>query len=274
MLNMSTAPLIFETAALSHQTSLQIRALKMMIAAKKMIQQQQVIQAGVTMDHSKSSNSNINNNGQMALPMSNSSSAPSTTMDSSVFGGGRNSSVSPGSVSPFASLSRDSPTPYSSRQQQQGDTLLSPSSSIRRSPPVQQQHSPSPALTSPTSSTGSSARLDRYSVSQDHHTSPFLKGRSSTTIPPLQQQSSKSPVHRYSTTSNSILSPPMSANSFHSSGARAMSMSPPSTPRQHHTRLDTIDQALPRQQQESKPKGKKDKMKGTAKSFFGGKLFS
>ncbi|KAI9310270.1 hypothetical protein BX666DRAFT_2009875 [Dichotomocladium elegans] len=41
MLNMSTAPLIFETAALSHQTSLQIRALKMMIAAKKIIQQQQ-----------------------------------------------------------------------------------------------------------------------------------------------------------------------------------------------------------------------------------------
>ncbi|KAI9499059.1 hypothetical protein BDB00DRAFT_754180, partial [Zychaea mexicana] len=41
MLNMSTAPLIFETAALSHKTSLQIRALKMMIAAKKMIQQQQ-----------------------------------------------------------------------------------------------------------------------------------------------------------------------------------------------------------------------------------------
>ncbi|CDH60369.1 galactose oxidase [Lichtheimia corymbifera JMRC:FSU:9682] len=41
MLNMSTAPLIFETAALSHQTSLQVRALKMMIAAKKMIQQQQ-----------------------------------------------------------------------------------------------------------------------------------------------------------------------------------------------------------------------------------------
>lgn len=44
MLNMSTAPLIFETAALSHQTSLQIRALKMMIAAKKMIQQQQQLQ--------------------------------------------------------------------------------------------------------------------------------------------------------------------------------------------------------------------------------------
>lgn len=41
MLNMSTAALIFETAALSHQTSLQIRALKMMIAAKKLIQQQQ-----------------------------------------------------------------------------------------------------------------------------------------------------------------------------------------------------------------------------------------
>ncbi|KAI7869333.1 hypothetical protein BDF14DRAFT_1951152 [Spinellus fusiger] len=41
VLNMSTAPFIFETAALSHQTSLQIRALKLMIAAKKMMQQQQ-----------------------------------------------------------------------------------------------------------------------------------------------------------------------------------------------------------------------------------------
>ncbi|KAI8336937.1 hypothetical protein BC941DRAFT_334163, partial [Chlamydoabsidia padenii] len=41
MLNMSTAPLIFETAALSHQTSLQTRALKLMIAAKKIIDQQQ-----------------------------------------------------------------------------------------------------------------------------------------------------------------------------------------------------------------------------------------
>lgn len=41
MLSISTAPLIFETAALSHQTSLQIRALKMMITAKKMLQKQQ-----------------------------------------------------------------------------------------------------------------------------------------------------------------------------------------------------------------------------------------
>ncbi|KAI9313728.1 hypothetical protein BX666DRAFT_1972918 [Dichotomocladium elegans] len=41
MLNMTTAPLIYETAALSHQTSLQVRALKMMIAAKKLMQQQQ-----------------------------------------------------------------------------------------------------------------------------------------------------------------------------------------------------------------------------------------
>jgi len=40
-LTMSTAALIYETAALSRQTGLQIRALKIMIAAKKMIQQQQ-----------------------------------------------------------------------------------------------------------------------------------------------------------------------------------------------------------------------------------------
>lgn len=44
MLSISTAPLIFETAALSHQTSLQIRALKMMITAKKMLQKQQELQ--------------------------------------------------------------------------------------------------------------------------------------------------------------------------------------------------------------------------------------
>ncbi|RUS28357.1 hypothetical protein BC938DRAFT_481979 [Jimgerdemannia flammicorona] len=41
MLNMSTAALIYETAALSNQTGLQIRALKVMIGAKKMMQQQQ-----------------------------------------------------------------------------------------------------------------------------------------------------------------------------------------------------------------------------------------
>ncbi|CAG8641908.1 12819_t:CDS:1 [Funneliformis mosseae] len=40
-LSMSTAALIYETAALSHRTGLQIRALKVMIAAKKMLQQQQ-----------------------------------------------------------------------------------------------------------------------------------------------------------------------------------------------------------------------------------------
>ncbi|KAI9026603.1 hypothetical protein CLU79DRAFT_56199 [Phycomyces nitens] len=41
IINMTIAPFIFEAAALSHQTSLQIRALKLMIAAKKMQQQQQ-----------------------------------------------------------------------------------------------------------------------------------------------------------------------------------------------------------------------------------------
>ncbi|RIA97598.1 hypothetical protein C1645_682051, partial [Glomus cerebriforme] len=40
-LGMSTAALIYETAALSRQTGLQIRALKVMIHAKKMLQQQQ-----------------------------------------------------------------------------------------------------------------------------------------------------------------------------------------------------------------------------------------
>ncbi|KAF8974828.1 hypothetical protein BGZ46_009674 [Entomortierella lignicola] len=42
MLNMSTAAMVYETAALSQQTGLQIRSLKVMITAKKMLQQQQL----------------------------------------------------------------------------------------------------------------------------------------------------------------------------------------------------------------------------------------
>ncbi|KAF8951770.1 hypothetical protein BGZ46_003803, partial [Entomortierella lignicola] len=42
MLNMSTAAMVYETAALSQQTGLQIRSLKVMISAKKMLQQQQL----------------------------------------------------------------------------------------------------------------------------------------------------------------------------------------------------------------------------------------
>ncbi|KAF9575273.1 hypothetical protein EC968_003625 [Mortierella alpina] len=42
MLNMSTAAMVYETAALSQQTGLQIRSLKVMVAAKKMLQQQQL----------------------------------------------------------------------------------------------------------------------------------------------------------------------------------------------------------------------------------------
>lgn len=82
MLNMSTAPLIFETAALSHQTSLQIRALKMMIAAKKMIQQQQNLQ-------------------QQQVTRSRTVSSPNATLGSSMMD-------PPPPISPTASLSSSS----------------------------------------------------------------------------------------------------------------------------------------------------------------------
>ncbi|KAI8595002.1 hypothetical protein EDD21DRAFT_397049 [Dissophora ornata] len=53
MLNMSTAAMVYETAALSQQTGLQIRSLKVMIAAKKMLQQQQLrLQQQHAMSHS------------------------------------------------------------------------------------------------------------------------------------------------------------------------------------------------------------------------------
>ncbi|KAI7890226.1 uncharacterized protein EV154DRAFT_544159 [Mucor mucedo] len=84
MLNMSTAPLIFETAALSHQTSLQIRALKMMIAAKKMIQQQQ----------------NLQQQQQQHVIRSRTVSSPNATLGSSI--------DSPPPISPTASLSSSS----------------------------------------------------------------------------------------------------------------------------------------------------------------------
>ncbi|KAG0343217.1 hypothetical protein BG004_005430, partial [Podila humilis] len=63
MLNMSTAAMVYETAALSQQTGLQIRSLKVMIAAKKMLQQQQLklqqqqaVSQSISADHAWRSN--------------------------------------------------------------------------------------------------------------------------------------------------------------------------------------------------------------------------
>ncbi|KAF9898576.1 hypothetical protein BX616_003855 [Lobosporangium transversale] len=59
MLNMSTAAMVYETAALSQQTGLQIRSLKVMIAAKKMLQQQQMkLQHQQALNHSTHSPGN------------------------------------------------------------------------------------------------------------------------------------------------------------------------------------------------------------------------
>ncbi|KAF9345680.1 hypothetical protein BGX34_004550, partial [Mortierella sp. NVP85] len=58
MLNMSTAAMVYETAALSQQTGLQIRSLKVMVAAKKMLHQQQVkLQQQQALNHSISGQS-------------------------------------------------------------------------------------------------------------------------------------------------------------------------------------------------------------------------
>ncbi|KAI9255934.1 hypothetical protein EDC94DRAFT_617226 [Helicostylum pulchrum] len=91
MLNMSTAPLIFETAALSHQTSLQIRALKMMIAAKKMIQQQQNLQQQVIRSRTVSS-PNATSSSSMEIPTSIS---PTTSLSSSSYNNNNTSFETP-----------------------------------------------------------------------------------------------------------------------------------------------------------------------------------
>ncbi|KAF9984044.1 hypothetical protein BGZ65_001067, partial [Modicella reniformis] len=53
MLNMSTAAMVYETAALSQRTGLQIRSLKVMVAAKKMLHQQQLkLQQQQALNHS------------------------------------------------------------------------------------------------------------------------------------------------------------------------------------------------------------------------------
>jgi hypothetical protein len=260
MLNMSTAPLIFETAALSHQTSLQIRALKMMIAAKKMIQQQQMIQAGINMDMTPG-NTNLT-----SLPMTTSSSAP--TAAAVVASTNQPSNAGPNAMSPSTSLpsTGDSPSSFMNRQQQR-DAI-----SARRSPSVQQQHLPDvPAqsrfdrYTSPTPDSHhphsqSQQQLHQHLQQQysnnNGNTNPLLTGRA--TAP-------GSPGHRYSSSMNNtnILSPPMSANSMSNggtgAGSRVLGMSPPSTPRQN-----TVDLHA---------RAKKDKKKGTGMTFFGGKLF-
>ncbi|KAI8047748.1 hypothetical protein BDF21DRAFT_393134 [Thamnidium elegans] len=91
MLNMSTAPLIFETAALSHQTSLQIRALKMMIAAKKMIQQQQNLQQQVVRSRTVSS-PNATSSSSMEIPTSIS---PTASLSSSSYNNNNTSFETP-----------------------------------------------------------------------------------------------------------------------------------------------------------------------------------
>ncbi|KAI8092643.1 uncharacterized protein BX664DRAFT_327792 [Halteromyces radiatus] len=260
MLNMSTAPLIFETAALSHQTSLQIRALKMMIAAKKMIQQQQMVQAGIQMENSNSTNgpSTTTTTTTMTTPMSTSTSAPTMGTD-----------IGTGAMSPSADFS---PSSFGNiqRQQQQRDLLAS-----RRSPPVQQQHSP---LMSPQAS-----RYDRYSSAThdtpySHHPhSPLMNNNRSpststgtSTHTAVAPSGSSSPKHRLSSSNTNPLSPPMSANSFINgpsgvgAGSRMLGMSPPSTPRQYNSDLDSSQE---------KTKSKKEKKKGPGMNFFGGKIF-
>ncbi|KAI8342410.1 hypothetical protein BC941DRAFT_412671 [Chlamydoabsidia padenii] len=196
MLNMSTAPLIFETAALSHQTSLQIRALKMMIAAKKMIQQQQMIQANVD---STFSNNNNNNTNLMSLPMTTSSSAPTTAAASTT----NQSNGGPNAISPSTSLPSNGDSSFG----RQRDALSS-----KRSPSVQQQYLPT---MSPPS------RYDRYAspAPESHHRPLDLQQHYPNTSPP----GSTSP--HYSTNA-----PP--ANSM---ASRVLAMSPPSTPRQNNT---------------------------------------
>ncbi|KAI1319220.1 hypothetical protein EDD11_004614 [Mortierella claussenii] len=68
MLNMSTAAMVYETAALSQQTGLQIRSLKVMVAAKKMLQQQQLkLQHQQAMTHSMNAASNGWTTGELHL---------------------------------------------------------------------------------------------------------------------------------------------------------------------------------------------------------------
>ncbi|KAF9958904.1 hypothetical protein BGZ72_010715 [Mortierella alpina] len=83
MLNMSTAAMVYETAALSQQTGLQIRSLKVMVAAKKMLQQQQLklqqqqaLSQSISANHAWSSTEPVHPYGANADPHHPSYSAP------------------------------------------------------------------------------------------------------------------------------------------------------------------------------------------------------
>ncbi|KAL0145402.1 hypothetical protein V8B55DRAFT_1461274 [Mucor lusitanicus] len=112
MLNMSTAPLIFETAALSHQTSLQIRALKMMIAAKKMIQQQQQLQQ------------------QQQQQLQHNNSIRSRTVSTPAVVAASNLMDPPAPISPTASLSSSS---YNNNSNATAESLMASPSATRLS---------------------------------------------------------------------------------------------------------------------------------------------
>ncbi|ORX58172.1 galactose oxidase [Hesseltinella vesiculosa] len=281
MLNMSTAPLIFETAALSHQTSLQIRALKMMIAAKKMIQQQQqMLQTGPpaaapgqpinspplqqptgtatppdalsptispsqsTLDTSQKAIASRRPH-QPPLP-SVTPTPPSSNLSSQFLHLQRQLSLASTQLSPSQQIQMQHQQQNQQHQRQNSVSASSPPFSAKRTP--SSASPPQPAVTSP-------GRYDRYAASNAQDPYNALVGTRSSTAMSTQPASFGA---LSSTAASSRLHGSVSYMSKSSSMPthEAPGISPPSTPRQPTFDADTIQR-------------KKEKKK----TFFGGKLF-
>lgn len=202
MLNMSTAPLIFETAALSHQTSLQIRALKMMIAAKKMIQQQQQQQQRLT-------TTNTTSNG---LPTEGRQRLPSSAGLVNNGGGDSPTSVTSGFM------------PNPSPQRQHFSSSASSPYVDSRTPSMYE-----PGNHSPSSSSAASPTLSTYRAR-----TPSLTNRSNP-LPSQQQQPRSSPFGTTRSTGSST-SPPSTPRQLpmglpqHTMDTEDLNLSPSATP--------------------------------------------
>lgn len=204
MLNMSTAPLIFETAALSHQTSLQIRALKMMIAAKKMIQQQQQQQQRLT-------TTNTTSNG---LPTEGRQRLPSSAGLVNNGGGDSPTSVTSGFM------------PNPSPQRQHFSSSASSPYVDSRTPSMYE-----PGNHSPSSSSAASPTLSTYRAR-----TPSLTNRSNPLPSQQQQQQPRSSPFGTTRSTGSSTSPPSTPRQLpmglpqHTMDTEDLNLSPSATP--------------------------------------------
>lgn len=227
MLNMSTAPLIFETAALSHQTSLQIRALKMMIAAKKMIQQQQQMQQQQQQQQQQLQHANSIRSRTVSTPAV---VAASNLMDP------------PAPISPTASLSSSS---YNNNSNANTDNLMA---SATTSPSATRLSHYDTFASNTASPTLQSFRSRKPSLSSNRSTAP------SAAYSPQQLQQRSSTLGGMYSPSRNTYSPPATPRQQRSYPTSELDLNTSSSPRRSSSPPPPKQQPAPQAKEKKKKK--------------------